>query len=436
MRIAFLSPVPPATTGIADYSAEVLAALGSRHEIDVFHGQRKIDRDALPGSCAVHHVESFPRRHGESRYDAIVYQMGNGADHAFLYPLLSRFPGILVLHDLVLHHSRAKHFLESPAARAYARDPSSAALRDAAQGSLSEYEAEIAYSYPAQAGRLGQVHLGTVGSLLPYAYPLFRIPVEASRLTAVHNDYMATAIREEVPEAETARITMPVTAVPVGIDDTDALRSRYGLRANDFVVGCFGLLTQEKRIETVARAVARAAPAIPHIRLLLVGHVPHRGHLTRRLEALGVRARTIITGRIPFEELPAHMEIADVVVHLRYPTARETSASLLRVLAQGRPTVVSDLEHLADIPDRAVVRANVLDEEGEVTRALLRLARRPEDRRRLGEAAATFATLRHAPARCADDYDAAFERAAALPDPPSRAWPAHWSSSANAKIAG
>jgi glycosyltransferase involved in cell wall biosynthesis len=436
MRIAFLSPVPPATTGIADYAAEVLAALGSRHEIHVFHGQKRIERNTLPGSCAVHHVDGFLSLHATSPFDAIVYQMGNGPDHAFLYPLLSRFPGILVLHDLVLHHSRAKHFLESPEARAYARDPSSALLRDAARVSLERYEAEVAYSYPEQAGRLAQVHLGTVGPLLPYAYPLFRIPVEASRLTAVHNAFMAAAIREEVPEAETARITMPVTAVGVGVDETNALRGRYGLRSNDFVVGCFGLLTHEKRIETAARAVARAAAAIPRIRLLLVGPVPNRADLTRRLEAVGVRARTIITGRVPFEELAAHMEIVDAVVHLRYPSARETSATLLRVLAQGRPTIISDLEHLADIPDRAVVRADVRDEEGEVTRALLRLAERPEERRRLGEAAATFAALRHAPSRCADDYDAAFERAAALPDPQRRPWPSHWVSSGDAKIAG
>jgi glycosyltransferase involved in cell wall biosynthesis len=436
MRIAFLSPVPPATTGIADYSAEVLAALGSRHEVDVFHGQKKISRDSLPGLCAVHHADAFLARHASQPYDTVVYQMGNGTDHAFLYPLLARVPGILVLHDLVLHHARAREFLDSPEARAYRGDPSSAALRDAARAPLAAYEAEVAYSYPAQAGRLAEAHLGTVGTLLPYAYPLFRIPVEASRLTAVHNDFMAKAVRDEVPEAETARITMPVTAAPVGVDETDTLRRRYGLRANDFVVGCFGLLTQEKRVETVARAVARVAPSIPRVKLLLVGDVPDRAHLARRLEALGVRARTILAGRVPFQELAAHMEVTDLVVHLRYPTARETSAALLRVLAQGRPTVVSDLEHLADIPDRAVVRANVCDEEGEVTRALLRLARRPEDRRRLGDAAATFAALRHAPARCAADYEAAFERARALPDPPRRAWPAHWLSSADARMAG
>jgi len=35
VRIAFLSPLPPAATGIADYSAEVLALLAGAHEIEV-----------------------------------------------------------------------------------------------------------------------------------------------------------------------------------------------------------------------------------------------------------------------------------------------------------------------------------------------------------------------------------------------------------------
>ena len=41
-RLAFVSPLPPASTGIADYSADVLAAL-SRHEIDAFHAQEGVD---------------------------------------------------------------------------------------------------------------------------------------------------------------------------------------------------------------------------------------------------------------------------------------------------------------------------------------------------------------------------------------------------------
>jgi hypothetical protein len=134
----------------------------------------------------------------------------------------------------------------------------------------------------------------------------------------------------------------------------------------------------------------------------------------------------VITGRVPLEELPAYMGAADLAVHLRYPTGRETSAALLRVLAQGRPTVVSDLEHQADIPDAAVVRADPADEEGEVTRAILRLHDRSEARARLGHAAREFVRREHSSAKCRDGYEAAIARAAAMPDAPPRPWPAHW----------
>jgi len=144
------------------------------------------------------------------------------------------------------------------------------------------------------------------------------------------------------------------------------------------------------------------------------------------LEARGVAERTVITGRVPLEELPAYVDAADLAVHLRYPTGRETSAALLRVLAQGRPAVVSDLEHLADIPDAAVVRVDPTDEEGALTRAILRLHDKPEARARLGQAAREFVRREHSPARCLDGYEAALARAAATPDPPPRPWPAHW----------
>jgi glycosyltransferase involved in cell wall biosynthesis len=413
MRLAFLTPLPPAPTGIADYSVEVLGLLADRHAIDVFHAQEAVETDRLPASCAVLPASEFLARHRERPYDVAVYQMGNGLDHAFLYEPLARVPGLLVLHDLVLHHSRARMFLDSPAARAYARDPSSAAFREAARPDREAYRDEIAFNYPAQAGRLDAAHLATVGDLLPYAYPLFRRPVESSRVVAVHNEFMAEAIRGEVASAEVLRVPMMAEGVLVAPAEGAALRARLGLRPGDFVVGSYGLLTPEKQIETVARAVARAAAGLPHVRLLLVGPVPDRAALDRRLEALGVGARTVVTGRVPFEEIPAHIEAADLVAHLRYPTARETSAALLRVLAQGRPTVMSDLEHLADIPEAAVVRADVADEEGELTRAILRLAERPAERARLGTAAAAFVRQEHSRERCREGYEAALARAGA-----------------------
>jgi len=425
-RIAFVSPLPPARTGIADYSADVLGVLAPGHEIDVFHAQAEVDSSRVPSTIGLYAAAALIERHRNRGYDAVVYQMGNGPEHDFLYDLLPRLPGLLVLHDLVLHHARARMFLDSPAARAYAQSPADRSRQQAARPALEAYRAELAYSYPDRAERLFEAQLGTVGTLLPYAYPLFRLAVEASRVVAVHNEFMAEAVRADVADASVVRVAMPVTAPAVGAEEVATQRARLGFTPDDFVVGTFGLLTPEKRIETVARAVARAAVHVPRIRLLLVGPLPDPAALSRKLEALGVAGRTVVTGRVEFAELAAHIEAADVAVHLRYPSARETSAALLRLLAQGRPVILSDLEHLADVPGEAVVRADPTDEEGAVTRALLALAARPEARARLAERARAFVRVEHAPARCRADYEMALALAVARPDPPRRPWPSHW----------
>jgi glycosyltransferase involved in cell wall biosynthesis len=425
-RLAFFSPVPPAATGIADYAADVLPLLSTRYAIDVFHDQAAPARERLPAACGVHHHADFGARRAERPYDLAVYQMGNGPAHDFVYEPLARTPGLLVLHDLVLHHARGRMFLDSAEARAHARDPGDARARDAAQPALARYAAEVRYSYPAVADRLVSAHLGTVGDLLPYAYPLFRLPVEASRVVAVHNDFMAAALRAEVPGTEVVRIPMPMRPLPVDDGAVEALRRRYGIAPADFVVGTFGLVTREKRPDTVARAVARAAATHPGVRLLVVGPLADRAALEGRLAHLGVAGRTIVAGHVPQAEIAAHMELADVVAHLRYPTARETSAALLRVLAQGRPTLMADLEHLAGVPRDAVLRVDVSDEEGEVTRAILRLAGAPALRARLGRAAREHVLREHSDARTAEAYTEAVERALARPDPKPRGWPDHW----------
>ena len=72
------------------------------------------------------------------------------------------------------------------------------------------------------------------------------------------------------------------------------------------------------------------------------------------------------------------------------------------------------------------MRADVTDEEGEVTRAIERLAASPAKRERLGQNARAFIEREHAPARTCAAYVDAIEEAMRLPDPAQRAWPAHW----------
>jgi len=84
MRVAFFSPLPPAKSGIADYSAAVLEHLKTSAELETFA--------AKPGSFDA------------SRYDVCVYQLGNNPYHDFVYEAALEHPGVVVMHEANLHH--------------------------------------------------------------------------------------------------------------------------------------------------------------------------------------------------------------------------------------------------------------------------------------------------------------------------------------------
>ena len=51
------------------------------------------------------------------------------------------------------------------------------------------------------------------------------------------------------PGAEVVRVPMPMQPLPVEAAAVEALRKRYSIGVDDFVVGTFGLVTREKRVD-------------------------------------------------------------------------------------------------------------------------------------------------------------------------------------------
>lgn len=416
MRLAIVSPLPPAPTGIADYTIDVVRALRPMHAIDLFHDQIKVAGDTL---APAYGIEELPARNAAAAYDVIVYQMGNGPAHDFMYDWMERAPGVVVLHDLVLHHSFVRRFLESPAARAYALDPSSEEKRRGVLQEHERYRQAIEGVHEGQGERLKAASLNSTGDLLPYAFPFFEPALRQARAVGAHNEFMVDAIQAACPGIPCSRLAMPVQAAQVRPEVIEELRKRLGLFKHDVVIGCFGLVTREKGIETVARAFKRVAELNPNLRLLLAGDVPDQIWLDGVLERARVTDRTVVAGRLSPHDFEAAMEIANVVVQLRYPTARETSAAVLRVMAQGRPVVISDLANQSEIPDDTVIRVDLTDEEGALARALDDLSRNPERAQAMGERARAFAAKNHSDQQTLETYERLLKSVRPHYSPPS-----------------
>jgi hypothetical protein len=116
-----------------------------------------------------------------------------------------------------------------------------------------------------------------------------------------------------------------------------------------------------------------------------------------------VAERVHVMGFVPFADFEAAIAAVDLCLNLRYPTAGETSASLLRVLAVGRPAIVSDYAQFADLPLEVALRVPLGDAEpAALAASLCNLLAQPGRLRQMGEAAREHVRLRHDPAQSAE----------------------------------
>ena len=418
-RLAWFSPMPPARSGVAVCSAELLPALRRQHEIDVFVDEPLVDRGA--GTRSAH---DFVWRHRQRPYDLTIYQVGNSSSHDYLWPYLFRFPGIAVLHDIRLHHARAASLLR--------------------RGRADLYRQEFIANHPTVSADLAELAVAGFDTELYYSWPMTRLIAQASRTVAVHTRAAAQMLREEVPEASIDQIRLGHGEALPDDEKQSArarARSRLSIPKDAFVFGCFGGLTPEKRITPILNAFAATLAYAPQARLLLAGEPPQEVDLRAEIRRLGLGPRTILTGYLDSERaLTDCIAASDASLNLRWPTAGEVSGPWLRCLALGLPTVIVDLVHLADVPsidprtwqphggrtsaEPLCIAVDILDEDHSLGLAMRRLATQPALRERLGHAAAEYWRREHAPEHMVEDYLALIDRALhrGVPQP---ALPAH-----------
>ena len=104
------------------------------------------------------------------------------------------------------------------------------------------------------------------------------------------------------------------------------------------------------------------------------------------------------------------MAACDVLVNLRSPTMGETSGSVIRGLALGKPMLVSDVGWFAELPDGVALKIPVDEYEVATIAGALELA--AAHGAELGAAAAAYVHAEHDLGRVADAYTAALEEAA------------------------
>jgi phosphatidylinositol alpha-1,6-mannosyltransferase len=93
--------------------------------------------------------------------------------------------------------------------------------------------------------------------------------------------------------------------------DGAAVRARYGLGSRPVVV-CVSRLMPRKGQDVLVRALPAIKRAVPDAALLLVGGGPHRGAIEKIVREHSLERDVILTGSVPWPDLPAHYAAGDV----------------------------------------------------------------------------------------------------------------------------
>jgi glycosyltransferase involved in cell wall biosynthesis len=377
LRIAYFSPLPPERSGIADYSRELLPHLVRHADVTLYAARAEAVDESLQAQFAVRGVEQFPEAYRQ--FDLALYQMGNSVYHEPFFPLLIRFPGVVVLHDYSIHH-----FIFD---------------RTIGRGDFAGYAREMGYALAKEGVNMAQAV--RQGRMLPPAIdvPLNNRVLDASLGLFVHSAYVADRVRRQGYER-------PLQVVQALIERRPGAsrREELPLAKDSVLFGSYGLITEHKQIEMALRAFQRLRATVPDAHYLLVGEVLPDVGLEGIIERLELTEVVHHIGYAPdLDSFVDWLNTADVVINLRYPTVGETSATALRAMAAGRALIVFDHGWYSEIPGGAAIKVTTMDEDA-LLRAMIQLAQSPELRRQMGEAGLSYTGSVCHPAKIAQAY--------------------------------
>jgi glycosyltransferase involved in cell wall biosynthesis len=363
MRVAYFSPMPPEQTGIADYSALLLPALRERIDVKVVRrGTRKPPRGT----------------------DVALYHVGNNPDaHAWIADALRREPGVVVLHDFVLHHLVAGMTLG----------------RGDAEGYLDAMQRD--------AGVVGRLLAhGVVDQLLPPIweeraedFPLTSVVLDRADGVICHSRYVEAKLIGYGYDGPIRVVPMPAWPSPE-LGEVPEHEGRFP------VIGCFGYLNGAKRVPQLLAAFERLRSRFPEALLVLGGSTAP----DVKLDTVGQERGVLRLEHLDEQALWRSLAACDIVASLRSPTMGETSGMVVRTLSLGKPLVVSDIGWFSELPDAVAAKVPVDDREIEALAGVLeRISGDDGLRRRMGEAAADAARTEHDLGHVADLYVQALE---------------------------
>ncbi|MEW6072746.1 MAG: hypothetical protein AB1726_09175 [Planctomycetota bacterium] len=347
--LAFFGLFSPKKSGMVDYSEDLAAELARAFRLVFYHA---------PGnepSVAGRWGEVRPAADFRGAEDLALFQICNNVDLSYQYDLVRRRGGVVTLHDEVLYDL----------------------VYGACGARWGPYLREILYNerlrglrhllaHPKLSRRRYAEQIRR--NLLEHPdkrthFPCRRRIASAADALVVHSGYLRDVVRQANPRA-------PVRIIPHGVHAVDIPRTRdesrrqlglarLGIGDRTFVCLSFGFIQRHKRLAPAFAAFAAFRARHPDCHYLVIGPRDAEYSVDEDVARFGLAgAVTVLDSYLPQEEVNEHVNAADLAFNLRWPTMGASSGTLYKILAVGRPAVVTNEGSFAEFPPSCVFRVD------------------------------------------------------------------------------
>ncbi|MEZ5571590.1 MAG: glycosyltransferase [Halioglobus sp.] len=332
--LAFVSPLPPTASGIAQYCVEILPALAQHYEVTlVVENPQSLNAELKRNFAVIDHRQMM--KHG-SRYERIIYHFGNSPFHYDYFQLLKAHPGVVVLHDIYLGDcilSNRSQLGTSELYQAIYASHGWAAIADCA-GPVTQ----AIGLYPACAG------------VFNHSYGVI-----------VHNNFASEILSHYFGKATLSGLRQtPLARASKVLPDKSEARQNLGISSQHWVYASFGLINQNKCMEELMDAWEQSGLAQDsNAKLYLVGGCSNQDiekSVRSWIARLANSGQVVLTGYVDNATYNQYLSATDVAIQLRRNSRGESSAALLDCLGAGLPTIVNAHGSMAELPEDTVIR--------------------------------------------------------------------------------
>lgn len=340
MNIAWFTPFEK-KSAIGAFSKFVAEELNKTHNIDLWLSETADPHETILKT--VNYSLSNFKSSDLSSYDMIFYNYGNFFDyHNELYIISQKVPGIVILHDYIMHHFFLGYFFQH------------LNRQDLYLEEMARYYGVNGYNVAKKTLNFQDIPFWETSDVINY--PFIEKSVCKARGIIVHSNYH----KEKISNHFLGPIKVHYLPFEPFYRDLGNSPPKDKDTSGVITIATLGHVNYNRCHDEIIRVLGSNKKFKSKIKYLISGPFnvkdPYYLRLVSLIHQLDLDNTVFFTGYLNDDEFSNIIGEADIFFNLRIPAIEGGSATVIEEMLTGKPVVVADTGVYAEIPNDCVIK--------------------------------------------------------------------------------